>query len=143
MGTLVLVIGFWIDQAPRFHFYRMYRMKQRLRSVSLPPQSQLINVSDFGTLEVHGLASIDSITGLYTTKMECDAVNAHYKAEFPRHGFSYVSEHPAPGAESAQLSFSAPGLTVNLSCARWKELEESKKPPVIYMITMDWITPRN
>src|SRR6185369_11392406 len=55
IGALVLVIGFWIDQAPRFRFYRVYRMKQRLRSLSLPPQSQLSNFNDFGTVEVPSL----------------------------------------------------------------------------------------
>jgi hypothetical protein len=143
IGALVLVIGFWIDQAPRFRFYRVYRMKQRLRSLSLPPQSQLSNFNDFGTVEVPGLASIDSISGFYSTNVDCDVVNAHYKAEFPRHGFSFVSEPQAPRPESEALRFSSPEFSANLSCAPLKGLTEFKKSPIIYMITMSWTTPRN
>jgi hypothetical protein len=142
IGALVLVIGFWIDQAPHFHFYRMYRMKQRLRNLSLPPQSRLVNIDDFGSVEVPGLVSIDSIMGVYSTNVDCDVVNAHYKAEFPKQGFPF-DEHQASGAKSAQLTFSAPGLSANLSCDPLKGPITSQKLPKIYMITMSWTTPHN
>jgi hypothetical protein len=142
IGALVLVIGFWVDRAPHLHFYRMYRMKQSMRSLRLPPQSRLLGIDDFNTLEVRGLASIDSIMGIYSTNVDCAVVNAHYKAEFPRQGFSYVNEHTASGTESAQLKFSSPGFSASLSCTRWEELITFQKPATIYMITMTWITPR-
>ena len=140
IGVLVLVIGFWIDQAPHFHFYRIYRMKQKLRSLSLPPQSQLLDIVDFGTVKVRDLASIDSITGVYFTDLDCDVVNAHYKAEFLRKGFSYGNERPASGAESDQLSFSTPWFSARLGCS---PLNAPKEQRTMYMISMTWIAPRN
>ena len=143
IGALVLVIGFWIDQAPHFHVYRMYRMKQRMRSLRLPAQSRLLDINDLNTLEVRGLASIDSIMGVYSTDVDCNVVNAHYRAEFPRQSFSYVNEHTASGTESGQLKFSAPQLSASLSCGPLKGLTTFQESPTIYMITMTWITPRN
>jgi len=135
-GALMLVLAFWIYRVPHTHFYRTYRLKQRLRSFSLPPQTKVLTINDMGTVELpYGLV-IDGITGFYSTNVDCDIVNTHYKAEFVRQGFSYVNEPHAPRPESAELRFSSPEFSASVSCT-------AKKGPAIYLIAMNWKTPRD
>lgn len=135
-GALVLVIAFWIFQAPHFHLYRTYRLKHKLRNLSLPAETKLLDINDINTVDLPGGLVIDGVIGVYSTNVDCDIVNTHYRQEFARQGFSYVNEHHASGPESAALRFSSSEFSASLSCG-------TGKTPILYLITMNWNTPRN
>jgi hypothetical protein len=137
-GALVLVIAFWIYQAPHTHFYRMYRLKQKLRNLSLPPQTTVPTIND-DTVELpYGLV-IDGVIGFYSTNVDCGVVIAHYKAEFARQGFSYANEDEG---KSAALRFSSSEFSGKLICSLHLPQKQSdpilQKLPTIYLITMNW-----
>jgi hypothetical protein len=142
MGALVLVITFWIYQAPHTHFYREYRLKKRLGNFSLPPQTEGPTITDNTVKLPYGLF-IDGIIGFYSTNVDCDVVIAHYKAEFARQGFSYANEGEG---ESAALRFSSSEFSGKLSCLLFLPERRSdpvaQKLPTRYLIMMNWTEAR-
>jgi len=145
MAALVLVIGFWILQAPRTHLYIAYRLKQKLRSFGQPAETTLPAINDNTVKLPYGLA-IDGVIAFYSTKVDCDVVRAYYKAEFARQGFSYANQEEVPGRESAGLRFSSSEFSGKLVCPLLSR--QTQSDPILqrlsstYVITMNWKTPR-
>jgi hypothetical protein len=131
VSALTVVLIWWTVIVPRTPQYKAYKREARLKAtlgnLAPPTGSQLVNVWIVPMSDRDRRYSV--AMGSYTTKSPCATVEAHYKAEFVKHGFVYKGEETAAMTHGRQLSFSSQDYDATLSCPERDRIQ-------LYFITM-------
>jgi hypothetical protein len=139
LPIVILVLGvvliWWMWIWPRTPQFKTYKRKTEIRA-------QLYNIEPPQGVQVIKVEVLDSpaskstnrfvAVGTYLGVLDCDAVIAHYKEQFPKQGFTLTEEKEDPQEHDKRLSFSAPGYSASLGCTR-------RDLPQLYSIVM-WTT---
>jgi len=129
--ALCVVLVWWVWIVPRTPQFKRYKrkteIKARLYNVE-PPRG--VRVADVDAIE---LPSKEWMAfGTYSGLVECDAIIAHYKEQFPKQGFNLTEEKQDAQNQEKSLTFLAPDYQAILSCT-------GRELPQPYMI---WIFPK-
>lgn len=124
--VLLAVVLFWMVY-PHNSLYSSYRRNARLKKA-------LENIhqpagDDPGTIEITSLpgTNILSARGAYSSKSDCATVEARYKQEFARQGFTYSDTK----TESRSLFFTSRDYGASMVCS-----ERYDKMGSLYVISM-------
>jgi uncharacterized protein (DUF3820 family) len=129
--VLCVVLVWWVWIVPRTPQFKRYKRKTEIRA-------RLYNVEPPRGVRV---ANVDAIElpskqwmafGTYSGLVECDAVIAHYKEQFPKQGFKLTEEKQDAQKQEKNLTFLASDYQAILSCT-------GRELPQPYMI---WIFPK-
>ena len=125
VSALTVVLIWWTVIAPRTPQYKAYareaRLKATLGKLAPPTGSRLVNVWIIPMVDRDRRYAI--AMGSYTTKSPCATVEAHYKAEFVKHGFAYEGEEAAANTHGRQLSFSSQDYDATLNCSETRGIQ--------------------
>ena len=126
VGNLVLlaVVLFWILNPQKWRFRseerktapgteaREAELKKALEDIPPPPGDEP------GRLETLHFPGTDrlAVTGIYSTKSGCAGLEAHYKEEFARRGFTFTDTQLSSNNIDNALSFSSPNYDARLTC---------------------------
>ena len=124
IAVLVVVCGWWASFVPLSKQYRMYKREIKLRETLLgikPPVGTKVK-----SITSWHLEDIEAASGSYSIDSNFDIVEAHYKQEFPRHGFVYQKEDSTQEVRTSV--FCAPDYEAVLSPLK------SKGHPLNYII---------
>jgi hypothetical protein len=131
VAALVVAGTFWALVIPRIMRYlapqetRNTELEEVLHSIDPPAETRLIKIK---TVEKHG---IPVVVGTYSTDLDCESVKAHYKQEFPKHGFSYANENQYVEPGRVGMDLSSPEYFSTLIC------NVVSRPPTSYVISLD------
>jgi hypothetical protein len=131
--TLVLcvVLVWWVWIVPRTSQFKRYKRKTQIRARLYnvePPRG--VRIADVNAIE---LPSKEWMAfGTYSGLLECDAIIAHYKEQFPKQGFTLTNEKQDAQTHETSLTFLASDDKAILSCT-------GRELPQPYMI---WIFPK-
>lgn len=116
--VLLTVVLFWIlhPQLPFSSYGREANSpKDRIKSTleSIHP----LDGDHLGEIQIVNLSSGDLwVTRTNSTMSLCTALEAHYKEEFARHGFTYTGTREASATAERSISFSSQDYGASLSC---------------------------
>ena len=125
--VLLAVVFFWMlhpHNLPFSSYVREARLKRTLESIHQPAGDAPGKIQ---TTTFPG-ANFLSVMGVYSTKSDCATVEAHYKQEFARHGFTYTETTEVSKTQGRSLSFSSRDYDASLG---WVD-----KTKGIYFISM-------
>jgi hypothetical protein len=129
--VLCVVLVWWVWIVPRTPQFKRYKRKTEIRA-------RLYNVEPPRGVRVADVDAVELPTkewmafGTYTGLVECDTVIAHYKEQFPKHGFNLKEEKQDARKQEKSLTFLASDYQAILSCA-------GRELPQPYTI---WIFPK-
>ena len=141
--ALLVVVVFWMLYPHKWPFSsegrgarpgteaREARAKTTLENIRPLPGDEPGRIE---TLNFPGTNQL-AVTGIYSTKSDCATLEAHYKEEFAKHGFTYAGTDESSTNESSRtkrgaLSFSSRDYGATLSCT---ETAGSIRPYFIIM----------
>jgi hypothetical protein len=113
--VLLVVAAFWMLYTPKMPFasyVREAKFKRELANIRPPASDEPGNIQAFTFRETN----LTTVVGSYSTKSDCSAIEAHYKEEFPRHGFIYLGTKEASKTQARSLSFSSQDSEASMSC---------------------------
>ncbi len=115
--VLLVVAGFWIlhPHLPFSSDGRAARREERIKSTlaSIRP----IEGDHLGEIQAGSFPNGTSLaTRTDSTMSLCAALEAHYKEEFARHGFTYTGTQEASPTVGRSISFSSRDYDASLSC---------------------------
>jgi hypothetical protein len=111
--VLLVVVLFWMlhPHLPFSSYGHEARIKSTLESIHPLGDDHL------GAIQTVNLSSGDLwVTRTNSTMSLCTALEAHYKEEFARHGFTYTGTREASETAGRLLSFSSQDYGASLSC---------------------------
>jgi hypothetical protein len=130
--VFAVVVVWWaviVPRTPQFKAYKSKtRIKARLYNIDPPRGVRLISLD---TLEPQ--PNTPWAMGIYSGVIQCDAIIAHYKEQFPRQGFTVTREREDSQKHEKMLDVSAPDYQANVRC-------NSQTLPYTYTILM-WPNP--
>jgi hypothetical protein len=103
---------------------RVGQLKSTLESIQPPTGDEPGKITTLPGNEVKLLGVI----GAYTTKFDCATLEAHYKEEFAKHGFSYTEKAIASSKTGKSISFTSRDYNATLNCT---EISGPSRPYLI------------
>jgi hypothetical protein len=127
--ALLAVLLWWVVIVPRTPQFRAYKRKTQIKA-------RLYNIEPPRGVRVVSLDTLEPpppndplVMGIYSGVIECDAIIAHYKEQFPKQGFTVTQEKTDNQKHEMDLDVSAPDYHASLSCS-------GKSLPQTYTILM-------
>jgi hypothetical protein len=136
--ALLAVAAFWMLYPQKWPFRaerpkagpgadaREAELKKRLENI------QPLTGDGSGRIETIHFPGTDRLaaTAIYSTKFDCARLEAHYKEEFARHGFTFTGIEQSSETGNRALSFSSPDYDATLSCT---DTAGASRPYFIFM----------
>lgn len=120
--VLLAVVFFWVlhPHLPFSSYGRAASREERIKSTLASIRA--LEGDHLGEIQIINFPSGDIwVTRTNSTMSLCAALEAHYKEEFARHGFTYTGTREASPTAERMLSFSSPDYDARLSCTEPKD----------------------